>query len=602
MQESDVLPTWGRLAFFFCLWLAGCGGEGGVDPNASDVDSAPALVGVSCDESLRSSFKPDDLTTVVAVQSFKQGEPLTLQGSNSLTPLTANADICLVKLSVGPGHAGPQDAPSTSSGIGIEIWLPAPDAWNGRLRASGGGGFQGGAAGSASEIASPEAAALAGATGVVTSTSDGGHTTVSGSFAMLPDGTINTALWVDFASRALYEQAVKTKALAIAYYGKAPEFSYWDGRSTGGRQGLMLAQKYPEAYDGIMADAPAINWTRFATAALYPQIVIQRDLGGFPLTEAQKVLVSNAAIRACDLVGGQHLGYVVDPASCHYDPTSDTNVLCRSDGGANESEACVSKAQAAAVNKIWYGMTADGSAPDPQADNGWSAVTTDSILGSSIQRWFGLARGTNLAGLAGSTPFRIATDQVALQLQRPEMASATFMNASGNGQDLWKSLSYAQLSHAFDLGVALQPEFGYINTDEPDLSAFRQRGGKLLMWHGLADELVMPQGIINYYHRMAAQMGGLDALQDFSRLFLVPGLGHGTANGTSNQEALIPEFGAGQMYDLLASWVERGVPPGEVILSKVTDSATVTRPVCAYPAKLVYTQGDPIQASSWRCS
>src|SRR5690606_12164695 len=103
-----------------------------------------------------------------------------------------------------------------------------------------------------------------------------------------------------------------------------------------------------------------------------PQLVIQRDLGGTPLSEAQLDLVSNAAIHACDVVGGQHLGYILDPSQCRYDPTEDAAVLCAGDGGCNDTPHCVSKIQAQAINKIWYGPTRDGSVPDPGIDNGWT--------------------------------------------------------------------------------------------------------------------------------------------------------------------------------------------------------------------------------------
>jgi pimeloyl-ACP methyl ester carboxylesterase len=159
--------------------------------------------------------------------------------------------------------------------------------------------------------------------GAVSSTTDTGHTVMNGSFAVLPDGAINRRLWADFASRAVHEQAVKSKALAAYYYGRAPKYAYWEGGSTGGRQGLNLAQNYPEDFDGIIALYPALNWTRFITAELYPQIVIHRDLGGRALTKRQLDLVSNAAISACDVVGGEHLGYIVDIAACRYDPTQD---------------------------------------------------------------------------------------------------------------------------------------------------------------------------------------------------------------------------------------------------------------------------------------
>ena len=247
---------------------------------------------------------------------------------------------------------------------------------------------------------------------------DTGHSVGSGAFAMNPDGTINQALWNDFADRGLHELAVRSKALAKAYYGEAPGHSYWEGGSTGGRQGLKMVQAHPRDYDGLIVNYPAINWTKFITAELYPQIVYQRDLGGVPLTSAQQSLMGNAAIGVCGNVGGLNLGYILDPSACTYDPRKDANVLCAGAAGIgvtgiNATPACVNLAQATAMNKIWYGQTDDGSAPDPTVDNGWA------LEPMGLQRWYGLSRGTNPSGLAGNSPFSIATDQVALELQNP---------------------------------------------------------------------------------------------------------------------------------------------------------------------------------------
>lgn len=581
--------------------LIGCGGSGG-DGN----DQPTAL---RCDDSLKAAFKPDPQTSVVAVKAFSKGDTLTHLTPAGPAIATAANDLCMVKLNVGPGHPGPAGAPSTSAGIGIEVWLPEKAHWNGRVHALGGGGWQGGPAGSADMIASGDAAAVAGHEGAVSSTTDTGHAVMgSGAFAMNPDGSINQTLWTDFASRAIHEQAVKTKALATAYYGSAPKYAYWEGGSTGGRQGLSLALHHPEHFDGVIANYPAIHWTRFITSELYPQLVYQRDLGGQPLSKAQSDLVSNAAIAACDVVGGQHLGYVLDPATCSYDPETDAAVLCTADGGANATAACVSKAQAKAINKIWYGMTADGSAPDPALDNGWGAATSTELMGSGNHRWFGLTRGTSFhspifVGLGDpDMEFPIASDMVALAVQDAALAGPGFVNARGNGQSLWKNLSYAQLSAAYDQGVALQAQFGGINTDAANLAAFRQRGGKLLTWHGLADELIVPQGTINYYHRVSAQVGGLAATQDFYRLYLVPGLGHGTPNGTSNPAAVVPNFAPGQMYQALTDWVEHGIAPGAMVLQAAAGGISRSMPACVYPNKPTFVSGDPAVAASYRCA
>lgn len=546
------------------------------------------------------AFKHDSLTSVLLVTQYHAGD--ALPPGRPDTP-TAGADLCQVKLLVGPGNPGPVGAPSTSAGIGIEVWLPNRDAWSQRVHAIGNGGWAGSAETALDQISGAgandrrSAPGIAAAEGDVTSTSDDGHVGRSGAFAMLPDGTVNQTLWTDFSSRGIHEQVVHTKALATEFYGADVKYTYWDGGSTGGRQALKQAQLYPQDFDGIISGYPAINWTKFITSELYPQIVMQRDLGA-NLTSAQLSLMSNAAINACDVVGGQHLGLPLDPSTCSYDPTKDAAVLCVASGGTNTTSACVNAVQAAAMNKIWYGQTFNGTAPDPVIDNGWAQSP------SGLQRWYGLTRGANVTGLAGTNPFSIASDQVALSLQNPTIATPSFVNATGNGQDGWKSLSYAELSNAFDRGLALQPVFNYINTDNPDLTAFKARGGKLIQYHGLSDTLIMPQGSINYYERVIANFGSLAGVQAFYRLYLIPGMAHGPGNGTANPNANPPFPAQGQIYSMLRDWVEKGIPPadGTVMNSASATPVAKSLPMCAYPKKANYIGGSIFVASSYVCN
>ena len=574
---------------------------------------------LKCDDSMKREFRPDARTTVLLVKQFNKGEPLALAGTPTTpAPPLADNDVCVVKLLVGPGNPGPAGLPSTSAGIGIEVWLPSRANWNHRIHVIGGGGWAGGvhtntallagAGGAGGATSSPRIASTL--EGAVSASTDTGHSaTGSGSFAMNPDGTINTVLWDDFARRGIHEMAVKTKALTRAYYGRPARYAYFDGFSTGGRQGHKLAQVHPDDFDGILAGAPAFNWTRFITNELYPQIVYQRDLGGVPLTAGQLTLLGNAAINACDRVGGQHLGYIEDPSDCRYDPTLDANVLCPASGGFNTSADCVSATQAQAMNKLWYGQTRDGSAPSPAVDNAWAHTLDSNHL------WYGLTRGTSFGGLGGSfggvpAPFTIATDMVALENQNPALATPSFQNPTGNGANGWLSLSYADLGNAFDNGLLLQRQFGHINTDDPDLQRFRAKGGKMLMYHGLADVLIMPQGSVRYYNRVVREIGSLRAVQRFYRFFLIPGMSHGLSNGTTNLNANPPlprnaASGTQQLYDVLTRWVEHGEAPTRIdISSPVTAAFPVakSRPICLYPMKAKFIGGDVNVASSYICA
>ncbi|MDM0045940.1 tannase/feruloyl esterase family alpha/beta hydrolase [Variovorax dokdonensis] len=582
----------------------GSGGGGGPGPG-----TPPAEAKLACDDTMKSRFTPDDQTKVLLVRAFKQGDTLALPGGTQPgTPVVASADVCMVKLLVGPGNPGPEDAPSTSAGIGIEVWLPTQDRWNKRIHAKGGGGWAGGAHTSLTVLAgtsggsSGAPATTAMVEGAVSASTDTGHanTANGGSFAMKPDGTPNTVLWNDFSQRAIHEMADKTKALTRQYYGEPAKYAYFNGFSTGGRQGHKLAQVYPKDFDGILAGAPAINWTKFITGELYPQVVYQRDLAGVPLTSAQLTAMGNAAINACDVVGGQHLGYITDPMSCRYDPSLDATVLCVSDGGTGPAASCVTKVQAQAMNKIWYGQTTDGSVPFPATDIGMGPML------ASNQRWFGLTRGTNMLGLAGPTPFPIATDLVALELQDASYAQPNFINAVSNGMDKWKTLTYANLSNAADQGLALQSTFANINTDDPNLNEFALRGGKMLVYHGMADTLIPIQGTLNYYERLNAQIANDPVspliLKNYYRLFLVPGMAHGFSNGTTNTAASLPLPTNDQLYAALTGWVEQGNSPERLEIQTPASAPTkASGLLCSHPAKPVYQGTDPRVATSYAC-
>lgn len=427
---------------------------------------------------------------------------------------------------------------------------------------------------------------------------DGGHqdpdAQTTGSFAMLPDGSINKTLWTDLSTRSMHEMAEKTKALALAYYLAPVQKAYLEGCSGGGRQGYGEAQNFPGDFDGIVAGAPSIDQTRFFAANLYPQIVVQRDLGGVPISNPQHALVSAAAVDACDTaLNGQHDGFITEPGQCKYDPTTDASVLCVADGGSNATASCVSKTQAGAFNKFWFGPTADGTAPSPGADNGYN------ITQSPNQIWYGPSRGTDMTQTAAAVPWVRAPDQVALNLQDPSYGAPNFINATGNGTDKWKSLTYADFANMLYQGAALNLAFGDIDTHNADMSAFRDRGGKMLTYHGLSDRLVPSQSSLNYYTRMSNLMGGYAEAQKFHRLFLVPGMGHCAGVGSAAPNANPPLLANNQIYAALTDWVENGTAPSTIVVT--TADGTNSRPLCMYPKKPTYVAGDVKAAASYTC-
>ena len=594
-----------------------------------------------CNDSIKEAFKPDANTIVTLVKSFRKGEVLTLTpgdaqevapvagrgqgpggapagstgrsaggrgGFDAPSPTAiAQNDVCVVKLLIGPGHPGPADAPSTSAGIGIEVWLPTPANWNHRVHVLGGGGCSREGSnvvsltvlgGTRASTVGESPAGIAMGEGAVSAMTDTGHTVNDCSFAMNPDGSINTVGWKDFSERSIHEEVTKSKALAKAYYGRAPKFSYWDGFSTGGRQGQKEAQSNPTDVNGILAGAPAMNWNAFSIAGVYPSLVYQRDLGGVALTTGQRTLLGNAATNACDVVGGVHLGYIPDPSTCTYDPSRDPAVLCAANGGTNESPDCVTPQQAQVQNKIWYGQTADGSVPSPATDNGWS------IQPRGVQRWYGHARGAS-DNTASGRPFGIMLDHLALVLRDSRIAAPTFRNAIANGENSYLNLEYAQLSAAIDRGEALQSQFANIDTTNTDLRALKHSGAKMIHYHGLADGLIPPQGSINYYNRVASQMGGFSAIQSFYRLYLIAGMAHGLSNGVTKRSANPPLPTHAQLYKALTDWVEKGIAPARIDIFSMQTAAfpeVKSRPICPYPQTATYHSGDPNTTTSYTCS
>lgn len=603
------MRVWRLVALLLSSWLA---------TPAAQAQAQQQQPGI-CDASLARALANDPQASIVLARQFRKGEKLLLEGDSSpYAPVLAH-DLCMVKINVGPGNPGPEGAPSTSRGIGIEIWLPTPDRWNGRIHALGGGGFQGGASGSPRNIGAPMAAGVADEEGAVSSTTDAGHASEpknygipdsGGDFLMLPDGSANVALWRDFAVRAIHEQAVKTRAITAVFYGRPAAHVYFDGSSTGGRQGHKLAQAHPEDYDGIIANLPAMHWTRMLAAMAWPHLVYQRDLGGTPLAKAQLDLVSNAAIAACDMVGGQHLGFIMEPAKCRYDPTRDKAVLCATDGGSNTTPVCVSRSQARVMNKVWYGPTADGSVPDPARDNGWTMPPRGKHL------WYGPARGTSLwnawfekflgrpTGVASpeQAPF-LGTHWLALAGGDPALADKDFRNARGNGHEGYKALSYGQFAAIVRGARAFNATtYAGIDSDNPDLSRFAAAGGKLLFWHGTNDEVIPLQGSIQYYDSVVRRMGGLARVQAFYRLYVLPGAGHQSPNGTANPAANPPVFTRTGLYKALTEWVENGVVPGRIQLASPPGSGpAISQPACPYPQRAQFQDGDPRAAASYTC-
>jgi hypothetical protein len=477
---------------------------------------------MSC-ESLTSLNLGD--ATVTSAQEVTSG---TFTPPGSTNPITGLPVFCRVAITV------PQ-------AIHIEVWLPK-STWNSRYRGEGGGGY----AGSISYGGLATAVKL----GYATASTDTGHlSSAGGSFALNADGTLNRQLIEDFASRSLHQMVKKAKAVINAYYGAAPKYSYWNGCSTGGRQGLMAIQRFPEEYDGLLIGAPAINWDRFIPSELWPQIVMNQELGA-PIAPSKLSALVTAAINACDAADGVTDGVINDPRKCDYDPAAS---ICKAGGDVTK---CLTPQEANAARKIWDGPT--------------------DAKGRRL--WFGLERGASLAGLAGTNPFPIAVDHFRYWIKQ---------NAAFD----WHTLGESDFEANFRLS---QKKFNdLIGTDEDNLHRFRKSGGKFIMWHGEADQLIFPRGTINYYERVLEDNGGINHVDDFARLFMAPGVAHcGGGAGPNTFD----------MFGAVVNWVETGVAPERIIASRVDNGVTRTRPLCMYPKTAKWTgQGSTNDAANFVC-
>lgn len=445
--------------------------------------------------------------SIKAATSGTQSNSKPLDGSAAGKDLPA---FCRVTLRVDPQ-------------IYIEVWLPKEN-WNQRFRGEGGGGYAG--------WVNYTGMADALRAGYATASTDTGHSfTMRGAFVMNADRSRNQQLLDDFAWRSLQEMALKAKTIIRSYYGTAPRYSYWKGCSTGGRQGLMAVQRFPEEYDGVLAGSPGINWDRLVPSTLWPHIVMQEEVG-HPISIAKLESATKAATAACDREDGVIDGIVNDPRRCNYDPSE---LVC---SGTKTDPNCLSSSEANAIRRIWGG---------PRTVSG-------------AQIWFGLERGASLAVLAGSQPFSMATDYFAYWIKR----DPTFD---------WRKLSLEEFEQGIKESVT---EFNnVIGTDNPNLQGWKARGGKLIIWQDENDEIVSPRGTINYFEKLLAAHGAKQ-VATFARLYMVPGSKH----CVPDDQAPFPH----EIFDSLVEWVENGVAPNQLIASqRLQDGSLRTRPLCPYP-------------------
>jgi len=425
--------------------------------------------------------------------------------------------------------------PSADSQIEMELWLPA-EGWNGKFLAMGNGAWAGNI--------SLDAIAVGLRRGYATASNDTGHTGGSASFAVGHPEKL-----VDFAYRAMHEMAVQSKTIIRAFYGRAPQLSYYQGCSTGGRQGMMEAQRYPEDFDAIIAGAPVYNMVHLNVSQVGLQVEMLKNPERLVPAE-KKTMFANAVVAACDERDGVKDGIVNNPRACTFDPA----VLACKEGDRAD---CLTGAQVESARSVWAAVkTKSGELVYPGRSPGFESGWRVPVPGAPLNPLF-----TDMPRFIGR--------------QDANWDPMTF--------DLEK-----------DLALALK-NAGFVEANDANLAKFKARGGKLLLYHGWADPGPAPENTINYYDAVNKKLGGKQ--DDWMRLFLMPGVGH-CGGGVGPDQA--------DFLGALEQWREKGVAPSQINASRPAGrgvSTPMSRPLCPFPQVARYKgSGSSNDAANFSCA
>jgi feruloyl esterase len=465
------------------------------------LSAVPAFAS-SCDSLSALTLKDTTVTMAQLVPAGQFSAPGG--GGRGANPYKDLPEFCRVAATI---------RPTSDSDIKVEVWLPAQN-WNNKFQAVGNGGWAG--------VISYSAMAEAVRAGYASASTDTGHEGGRGTFALDHPEKL-----IDFSWRSEHEMTVKAKAVIQAFYGSAPKFSYWNGCSTGGRQGLKEAQMFPDDYDGIIAGAPA---NRTAISLWIAHAVLKDSASYIP--PSKYPMIHLGALNACDSRDGLKDGLIDDPRKCNFDPKI---LLCKSTDGAE----CLTAPQVDAAKKIY------SPAINPRTGKElFASLVPGTELGWGVQA-------------QGPEPSANIYDQYRY---------VVFKDPKWD----WKTFDFDKDVVRGDL-----PENLIMNATDPNMKAFFSHGGKLLLYHGWSDPNVPAVNTIKYYNSVVDNLGGsANALKNV-RLFLAPGMGHcGGGEGPN----VFDKVGT------LEQWVEHGVPPEKIIASHSTGGKLDrTRPLCPYP-------------------
>jgi len=490
--------------------------------------SLPAAAQQTC-ESLKSVKIPN--VTITSVTAGSPGYELSAQGGGFMSAPARKIKVPFCRIEAFA-------APSSDSHIGIEVWLPAAENWNGKFLAAGNPGF----------IGSLSSAGLAGIMerGYVAGGTDTGHVDQGFEWAIG-----HPEKWADWGYRAVHEMVVVTKTMAEKYYGKSIQYSYWNSCHNGGNQGLNEAQRYPDDFDGIVASDPAYWISHLQPGSLYISWVALKDGVGSPsyIPPAKITSLNKAAIAACDENDGLKDGLIEDPTKCKFDPAT---IQCK---GA-DSDSCLTAAQVDTAKKIYAGAKFKDGAPiysgfEPGSELNWNFMIEKEPFSVNINYFKGMV------------------------FEDPDWDFHTF--------DVDR-----------DTRLAIKKTSAYVDGNNPDLRPFKKAGGKLMIvssWNSLA---LPPRQVTEYYRNVEKVMGGPAQTHDFARLFSIPGAG-GCVVGPDFMafEAMQEWVEKGKAPEKIIYSHRGGGRGGKV---------TRTRPVCAYPKVANYKgSGDINDAANFVC-
>jgi len=442
--------------------------------------------------------------------------------------------------------------------IAFEVSLPAK--WNGRFYMIGNGGLAGEAMDDPGRVAQRNAALGVGFAFAQTNTGHFASKEASGTFVLS-----NPQKAIDYAWRAVHLTAATTKDVAKDYYGKAVSKAYWNSCSNGGRQGLIEAQRFPEDFDGIVANAPWSDQTGFTIGAMWNQ----KALTEAPVTAAKMALVADRVMAKCDAIDGLKDGLIDDPRKCSFDVARDVPACSAGADGAD----CLTSAQAAAIAKVYSGPMSNGKPFFPGFMPGSEAVVSGLFGGGSGSGWMNVI----IAAQPGAKPadFNLAEGIMKYLVPKPPKPD------------------YDYKTFDFDRDIHLLDDWSKeADAKNPDLSRFHRRGGKLLMTHGWADTILQPMASVNYYERALAYNGA--ETKEFFRLFMVPGMAHcAGGNGPDSHDPV----------SAVIDWVEKDKAPESIVASRIVNNKVVrSRPLCPYPQVAKYSgQGSIDDASNFHC-